>query len=226
MRRKNRERAKDLKGLFSPEKANILFKTGIDKRFSTPFLSMEYSVQPDRNELEESRRAVKNILESYSHTLDLENVEVTLGWQKMDRESSVMHDGEKNLIVTINPDREKEEVERNVLRGLLELEFLEKADYENYDFNWQEVLKLAYVTNRVDKLMDTDVEREAELEDKWPEFRQILSQETGEFDEEFYLNAVVLGEAIGQELLEKHDLEEFPKLKRSDVIEAGERLFD
>lgn len=185
---------------------------------------MDYSITPGKHQLREARQKVQNVLDSYSHTLELEDMEVLLGWQKINRDTNVMHDGDSELILVINPEEEMENLERNVLRGLLELEFMEKTDYRELSFKWQEVLKLSYVTARMKKLTDIDTDRSFDPE-KWSRFRQLLSEETEDFDEEFHLEAVSLAEKIGDKLLEDYEPEEFPELKMSDVVQAGEQLF-
>lgn len=186
---------------------------------------MEYSINPEEHQLKKARVKIEEIIDSYSYSIDVENVELNLGWQQVEGTSSVIHEEGSRLTLIINPDADMEELEKNVLRGLLEIEFLRKAPFEEYNFNWQEILKLGYVTNKLEHLIQSDIQRDKELNEEWPEFKELLSKETGEFTGQFYMNASALGETIGKKLLENHEIEELPELKKSDVVEAGDSVF-
>lgn len=186
---------------------------------------MDYSIKPEEHELREARSEVENVVNSYEYALDVESVEINLGWQELDRDISVMPEEENTLLVILDPEKEVEDLDKPVLRGLLELEFFEKASFEESMFNWQEVLKFAYVTNRVGELLGEERAVNQELEDNWPDLREELGKRTDDFSDEFYMKAASLGESIGQKLLENHDLEALPGLNRSDVMEAGDELF-
>lgn len=186
---------------------------------------MDYSIRPSKHELQEVRQKVEQTLDSFEYALDIDSVEINLGWQKIENDVSIIPGEGNSLVLIINPEREIETLERNILRGVLEIEFLQKAEFEEITYNWQEVLKFAYVKNKVAKLLDEETGEQPSLEEKWPDLKENLSEKVEEFSEEFYLNAAPLGNQIGKKLLETHEMEEIPNLKRSDVTEAGEELF-
>lgn len=186
---------------------------------------MDYSIKPGEHELREARQEVENVLESYSFALDIENVEIELGWQRIERGSSLVSAGGSRITLVINPEKKLEELEKNVLRGLLEIEFLKKADYSRINYNWQEVAKFAYVKNRIKNLVDEQHQEDPELEENWESLRENLSREVTEFDEEFYMNAAQLGETIGRKLLEDHEVEDIPQLKKSNIVDTGDEFF-
>lgn len=185
---------------------------------------MDYSIKPSKAELRELRQRAENAVSSYQHFLDLDRVEFNLGWQQLENDSTVVS-GDGTLTVVVQPGAEAPKLEKKLLRGMLELEFVEEAPYDEISFNWQEVLKLAYVQSRTAEILDEERAPHPELEAPWPDLSDELGKRTGEFSDEFYVNAAALGEAIGQELLEKHDIDKLPDLKKTDVEDAGDRLY-
>ena len=186
---------------------------------------MDYSISPEEHELRETRQKVENVIRSYEHALDVGSVEFNLGWQELEEDLTVLP-GENNLTVIKDPGSGFEGLDKKLLRGLLEIEFFEKAGFDEALFNWQEVLKFAYVKNRVGELLDEERKIHGDLEEIWPELRKELGKRTDDFSEQFYMNVAILGESIGQKLLEEHSLEEIPGLKLSDMEEAGDQLFE
>ena len=68
-------------------------------------------------------------------------------------------------------------------------------------------------------------EREVEtddLQEEWTEKKTGISEELSEKPENLSWQ---LKTALGHRLLESHDLEDLPNLKRTDVLEAGDSLF-
>lgn len=186
---------------------------------------MDYSIKPEEHEVREAREKVENVINSYDYALDIDSVKVNLGWQDQDRDISVIPGENNTITVILNPEKQAENLDKAVLRGLLELEFFEKARFDEAMFNWQEVLKFAYVKNRVGELLGEERTVNEDLEDKWGDLKQELGKRTDDFSEEFYMNAATLGESIGQKLMEKHSVDELPELNRSDVKKAGDELF-
>lgn len=184
---------------------------------------MDYSIKPEEHGYRSAKQSLENIVASYEYALDIGSVSFNLGWQKIDGARVVAGDGE--ITVVLNPDEEPEDLEKKVLRGLLELEFVEKAEYDEIMFNWQEVLKLAYVKHRTAEILDEERVVHERLGEMWPDLKDELGKRTGDFSQEFYMNAALLGESLGTILVPEKGLEELPYLNQSDVVEAGEELF-
>ncbi|MFT4892998.1 MAG: hypothetical protein ACI8Z7_000791 [Candidatus Nanohaloarchaea archaeon] len=186
---------------------------------------MDYSINPEKHELESVRRDIEEIVEKYSYSLEVETVEFTLGWQIFEKDCNVLS-GEKTLNVIINPDKELENLEKHVLRGLLEIEFMEKTEYQEIRYNWQEIARMAYVKIRSSNLRDEELSVDENIEERWSDLKPKLENETEEFDEELYLNAGVLADAVANHHSKNGDLEKLPKAKKDDVIKAGDALFN
>ncbi|PSG98774.1 MAG: hypothetical protein BRC29_01440 [Nanohaloarchaea archaeon SW_7_43_1] len=185
---------------------------------------MNYSINPDKHELEAVKGEIEEIIQKYSYSLEVENVELSLGWQRFEKDSNVVS-RDNNLTVIINPERERENLEKNVLRGFLEIEFMEKAEYEELRYNWQEIARMAYVRARETNLRDEEIE-EPELENKWGQLKQKLDNKSEEFDEDLYVSAGIIAESIGSIYSEKNQVEELTKARKSDIIETGDEAFN
>ena len=202
--------------------------SGSNKRVSEKVLIMNYSINPEEHELKKAREKIEEVLESYSYAFEVENIEIDLGWQRIERDVSLLSSIDNTVILVLRPGSKLEGLEKNVLRGVFEIEYRQKAVYDSIEFDWQEIAKFAYVKNKIRKVLGNMEKgnRREELRQKWPELRQELEKEKEEFHEELYMNAAALGEIIGRELLEDKELDELPKLTKSDIIETGEKLFD
>jgi hypothetical protein len=171
---------------------------------------------------------VETAIQRFEYAVDVDDITITLGWQKFERPVSLVADTEEiHFIMNLDHDFENSEpVDTAVLRGLLEAEFLQNAVFDDVEFDWQELLKMGYVKLRERDITGTEIAEEDDLKEKWPEFREHLTQMETDFHELFYSHAGVISGMIAQELEKQHELSEFLELKRSDVVEAGDRLFD
>jgi len=185
---------------------------------------MNYSINPDKHELEAVKGEIEEIIQKYSYSLEVENVELNLGWQRFEKDSNVIS-RDNNLMVIINPEKERENLEKNVLRGFLEIEFMEKAEYEELRYNWQEIARMAYVRAREANLKDENIE-EPELENKWGQLKEELDNESEEFNEDLYMNAGIIAGGIGSVYSEKNQVEELTKARKSDIIKTGDKVFN
>lgn len=189
---------------------------------------MDYSIEPETHELEKARDRISEALNSYSYAFSVESAEFYLNWQKLEGEKTSYICDDREIILVIDPDKDwKDEIQQSVLRGLSQIEFDELSDFEEIRFNWQEVLRFAYVKMKMSEMVGEEPVEKEELGDRWNELRENLSEEISDqrVEDFFYMNAGVLGGMIGQKLRESYELEKFPDLKRSDVIQAGDELF-
>jgi hypothetical protein len=185
---------------------------------------MEYSINPDKHELEAVKREIEEIVQKHSYSLEIENIEFNLGWQKFEKDSNVIS-GENTLTVIINPEMERENLEKNILRGLLEIEFMEKTGYEELRYHWQEIARMSYVKARETNLTEKEIEK-TDLKVEWSELKKKLDNESEEFDEELYLNAGIIAGEIGRYFRDKNKVEELPEARKSDIIKTGDNLFN
>jgi len=184
---------------------------------------MEYSVRPTRSELEKVKSIIDNAVNSYSYGLEVDEVEFFLSWRRIEEDFSVLEVQNQEIIIAVNPGAEDfEEVEKKVVEALLEAEFMDKSDFDEVIFKWQEVLKFAYVALRNRELTGTELEVDEHLEDRWPYIRDQLGEKTSEYDQFFYMNTLRIGEAIAEKL--SLDPDELPGLKKSDIEDAGAKL--
>lgn len=185
---------------------------------------MEHSINPDKHELEAVKREIEEIIQKYSYSLEVNNIEFNLGWQKFEKDIDVVSENNR-LTVMINPKGEREGLEKNILRGLLEIEFMEKTEYEEMRYHWQEIAQMSYVRARESNLRDEKI-GEAELEGEWSQLKEKLDNESENFNEELYLNAGIIAAGIGKYYREKKQVKELPKARKSDIIKSGDNLFN
>lgn len=187
-------------------------------------LEMEYSIKPDKHELEDARRRIEETVQKYDYSLEIEGAKFNLGWQRFEKDCSVVA-GDGVVTVMINPERDLENLEKHALRGLLHLEFREKAAYRDVKYNWQEIAMMAYVNIKFAELRDEELAVEEDIGERWEELKPKLEKETEQFDEELYMNAGLLAKAIAKLYREQNKMEDLPVAKRADIIKAGDELF-
>lgn len=188
---------------------------------------MKYSINPSKHEVVKARQQVENAVQRWQHSVEVGNVNISLGWQYFERPVSFTT-WSNNLHLVLNLDDEfniEEELDNMVLRGLLEIEFIQSTEFEEIEFDWQELLKFAYVKMREKQLRGAEITENDEIRKRWNKIRDELVTDNEGFNEFFYNNAGVLGGMLGKKLAENYELSDIPKLKRSDLIEAGDELF-
>ncbi|MFB6100801.1 MAG: DUF2268 domain-containing putative Zn-dependent protease [Candidatus Nanohalobium sp.] len=209
---------------------------------------MEYSIRPQDHELREARNTVQGALEASKAVLPKEeNIEVSLGWedsdfiQEVDGATGRCHSPRKiELYFNSEISGWKKSLKSTTAHEFAHAWFHEQkeTDFENLMFVWQQVLMDAHAQLFAEKITDyidpvSKTASKEEIKNNWDEIREQMSKEFGEAEDIFYGNGdyprwlgYTVAYRIGEKLLEEHDLEEFPELKRSDVLEAGDALFN
>ncbi len=195
------------------------------KKLTFQKIVMDYSVRPSRSELERVRSKIDDCINSYEYSLGLEDMEFFLSWQRHERDFSVLEVKENEMMIAVNPDSEKYEME-GLLRALFEAEFVEKVEYSEIRFKWQEVLKFAYAAMKAEEVIGEEIKLDEDLVARWPSIQEQLDQKVDNYEEFFYMNTGLIGEALATKLKEEYNLEEVPGLKKSDVMDAGEKFFE
>jgi hypothetical protein len=181
---------------------------------------MNYSIRPEEHELREARKTVQGALETCKAVMDKkEDLEVCLGGKSRENYEERGAFGEawnESLIrLYFNSDHGedwKEDLKKITYFTYGESLFYEKS--EEIQFDWQRILSKAFALQFMEKCgIKEDIDRE-NAEENWQNR-----------DEENFTPGWDLCHLIGQELLEEHEFEGLPELKRSDILEAGDALF-
>jgi len=186
---------------------------------------MEYSVRPSRSELERVKGLIDDCVNRYSYALEIEDVEFFLSWQRHEEDLSVLEASDNKVMIAVNPEAEDYSTE-GVLRALLELEFIQKASYPEISFKWQEVTKFGYTALRMKELNDEELKMSEDVIARWPSIQEQLRQKVDNYEEFFYMNTGLIGEALAAKLEEDYDAKDLPGLKKSEVMDAGEKFFE
>lgn len=182
---------------------------------------MSHSIKPEEHELREARQVVEGALAACESTWEKEeDFEICLGAKSKDNYEERGAFGQawnEGLIrIMFNPshgDDWKSDLRQITIYSYGESLFYEKMGAE---FDWQKILAKAFAL----KFMERCGEDEEEID------RKKAEENWRERENEKFEPSWDLAYLIGQKLLEKHALEDFPDLKRSDVLDAGDELFD
>ncbi len=197
---------------------------------------MSYSIKPEEHELRQAKQIVEEAIATCKTVEEKEkDFEISLGWlfppPEIENPSGASGaSGDREFIYlefNSTVDDWKNDLRPVTAYSYGRSLFAERMENE-VQFGWQELLMEAFALQFLDRVYeDTASENlewsKSELEDAWPQVRESLDEEAVWFeaDDPIWSTAYY----IGQELLEAHDLNKLPELKRSDVIEAGDRIF-
>ncbi len=187
---------------------------------------MNYSIRPESHELQKARSIVEEALATAETRLEKdEDFEVHLCW---DYDFSAGSQGPDNIWITFNTEMEdwEEELRTMAVYGYAHSVFFEKSGME-IEFNWQDILITGFGQMLLEETLPEEANRytsDVEPSDiqNWSGTRQQLGNETGENEPLPWQ----LSYLIAEKLAEKHELEDFPELTRSDVLEAGDEIFE
>jgi hypothetical protein len=186
---------------------------------------MDYSVRPSRQELEKVRNKIEECVNTYEYALEVEEVEFFLSWQRHEGDLSVLEAKEDEIMIAVNPGSDNYGTE-SLLRALFEAEFLSKTEYPEIEFKWQEAAKFAYSAMRMEEVKDEEIRLDEDIVARWPSIQEQMGQKVENYQEFFYMNTGLIGEALATKIKEEHTPDEVPGLKKSEVMDAGEKFFE
>jgi hypothetical protein len=190
---------------------------------------MSYSIRPEEHELRTARDKIQGVLEAAKYRLEKDKVlEVSLGALPSQAPGEFGASGvainSEAAQIYFDPDRGdwEEDVETVTRKIYAKAWFYEKT--EPAGFFWQELLSEVLGHMFMEELgEEMPVENAEEFREVWEEEKEYLDEELSvELQENLPWQ---LKKLIGEQLLEEHDLEDFPELTRSDVEEAGDKIF-
>lgn len=186
---------------------------------------MNYTVKPEEHELREARDIVTGVIESCKVVREKEeSFETQIGWDTIIQGGS---SSTEEVYVYFNTEEDWEDrLKTATAYGYAQSLFWEIFETEEMSYVWQETLLdafgLLFVEEALPDLSEEEVgDVDADEVNTWDQIKEDLS-------EEIYAGPEISWEInylIGKKLLEEHDLEELPKLTRSDVVEAGDQIF-
>lgn len=185
---------------------------------------MKYSIKPEEHELREARQVVERITESCSYIIEKEKeFRINLGFKDLE-EYGALGDALSSERAQINYNSLvngwKEDLEDVVADVYGQAYFYENSEV---NFQWQQVLASVTGLMIIDELSESrEVEKE-DFREEWAEKKTDISEEANKESRDTL--SWQLKYLIGRKLLEDYELEDFPKLNRSDVLEAGDALF-
>jgi hypothetical protein len=190
---------------------------------------MSYSIRPEEHELRTARDKIQGVLEAAKYRLEKDKVlEVSLGALPSQAPGEFGASGvainSEAAQIYFDPDRGdwEEDVETVTRKIYAKAWFYEKT--EPAGFFWQELLSEVLGHMFMEELgEEMPVENAEEFREVWEEEKEYLDEELSvELQENLPWQ---LKKLIGEQLLEEHDLEDFPELTRSDIEEAGDKIF-
>lgn len=208
--------------------------------------------KPEENDLDAVRQKVQEGIDRAREFFPKEKeVKVGLGWTESDFAKEEMG-GASGMAYSatyfeVDFNSEVEDWEKSVI-GTAIHEFAHTYLYEKIDFDhsqdmplWLHILEEALTQNTTEKLAPEKSSpwrkkhSRGEIAEYWPKIKEEELGRNYSYPDPLFINkseggypnwlGYSMAYLIGQELLKEHELEEFPELKKEDVIEAGNKLF-
>ena len=192
---------------------------------------MTYTIRPEAHELREARETIQGVLEACKYILEKdEMIEVNVGSAPSDNQIDFGASGytvnSEQAQIFIRPEKDgwKKDLEKLVYQIYGESFFYENTDPSG--LVWRhllaESLGLMFLENNTD---GKEPEKSSEdLEDEWEDLKPFLGKQIDDFDPQNISWQIKW--FIGKKISEEKDLGDFTSLKKSDVEEAGEELFE
>ncbi|MDY6774276.1 MAG: DUF2268 domain-containing putative Zn-dependent protease [Candidatus Nanohaloarchaea archaeon] len=204
---------------------------------------MEYAVKPEEHELRSARQVVEGAMEACKAAMDKQkDLQVGIAWGGDDLVKQDLGGANSTEVspeffsVEFNSSVEgwKDRLKTVVAREYAHSCFLEQT--EGLEFKWQTLLFEAHAYMFAEKMYPgkpprVDEFSDKELEDLWPVVREALSENSdwGSLFQGSERFPRWLGYAfayhIGEKLMIENYIDDFPELKRSDVVKAGDEMF-
>lgn len=201
----------------------------------------------DREELQEATDAAEEALSRVGKDLPKEKeVDLEIAWTEDPNIAehmggAVPHcESDSKIKITVNPNVEKWQISvlNAAVHGYAHAFYYENAEFENYR-TWNLILEEAFAL-LVEEWMITEYEHawwrqkfsKDDINKYWLEIKEDLDKKRTTKNDPQYLtengvNALYpLCYMIGEELFKEHHIEDFHKIEKTDVLEAGNKLFN
>ncbi len=192
---------------------------------------MSYTLRPEPHEIREARQTVEGVMEACKYVLEKDEVlEVSLGAapSSPDREHGAQGftSGPTTAQFYVRPKKDswKADLEKVAYKAYGKSYLYEKT--EDSGLVWREILVDSFGLMFLEQQVDGR-EPEAgaeEFTEEWKELKDVLADfidEGVQLDYSWQLKWY-----LGNKISENHSLEEFTDLRKSDIVEAGEEVFE
>lgn len=189
---------------------------------------MNYSIKPEKYELQQAQQIIETAIESSKNILEKEEpftvhlghaTEEEVGNFGVFGKSKNSENGQIHFNSSI--DNWKQNLNDLTIDIYGQAWFYEKE--ENHEFIWQQLLANTTGLLLIDQISEGREPDYNSLQEEWSEKKENLSEQLSIENQENFSWQLKL--KLGRKLLDEYELNEFPELNRSDVVEAGDETF-
>lgn len=185
---------------------------------------MSYSIQPSKQVIEKARTKVDTVLQTCEAVLPKdEDYEILLGSDDIFQSQAL---DETAIAVRFNSSEDdwQEKLGAVTARGYAE-SWME--EYKDPVFHWEQLLVLGQALNFAENItgLEPELDDIETLKDNWLDMREELGEHKTVESEILNAYGFSLAYVLADELLENHGYTEFPEFTKSDLVDAGDKLF-
>lgn len=177
---------------------------------------MDFQIKPEENEFRKARETVENELKSLENSIEVDDFEVILGWQDFGRETTFQVTEEGIALILDSNYGWEGEIRTSLVRGLLELEFMEKSAYDEISFHWQDIAMMSYVKARSIDLLEEE-RQEPDIDVDTSRIISELSRDSSDFSKLLYENAGKIASLIGRKTRKEEKIERIPEMNQEEI---------
>lgn len=184
---------------------------------------MEHTIEPSPEVFREANDIVEGLLQTCEAVLGKDSdLKVYMSWA--DQPSPEVISEEEARINVGTGENWKNDLKTTVAQAYAQSWFME---YKSNSYHWEELLMLGHSLMFAENITEVkpQLDPEEDIEENWPVLREEVQMSLVEETEELSHYGFTLAYYLAEELKEVHGLENFPELSMSDIIDAGDRLF-
>ena len=192
---------------------------------------MSYTLRPEPHEIREARQKVEGVMEACKYILEKDEVlELSIGAAPSSPESKHgaqgFASGPATAQLYIRPEKDswKEDLEKVAYKVYGKSWFYEKT--EDSGLVWREILAESLGLMFLEKQLDGRRPEAGaeEFSEEWKDLKDVLAEFLSEGVQLEY--SWQLKWYLGEALSERYSFSEFTELRKSDIVEAGEEVFE
>lgn len=185
---------------------------------------MEHSIEPTAEEFRKAKDIVEGILQTCEAVLAKNSdLQVFLCWGDYSS-PEVLSEEEARINITTE-EGWKDQLKATTSQAYAQSWFLE---YKSNSYHWEELLTLGHSLRLAENITGEKPELDPKegVAENWNVLREELQLSLVEETEEISHHGFSLAYYLAEELEEAHSLEKFPELVMSDILDAGDRIFN
>lgn len=182
---------------------------------------MKHTVKPEKHQLQKARTATETALKTSKTVLQKQkSLKIELGYNSsLQHGAATAYADAKIARIEFNPEKDSwtEDLQKTVVDAYGRAYYAENTEL---NFKWQQLLS-STTGLLLNEQLGEQKHVEKNLKQEWRQKKDSLDKKIQRSDQRYSWQLKL---KLGRKLIEEHDLENLPELKRSQLLNAAEQL--